>query len=165
MEFVHSCQSPVWYRAEVVVLDLQDVQAAWQAQWEGLESVPGQVQLLQESELPEGLAVQLGVGEFVVAQVEFRQGEEQSQVVTTNFRDLVVEQHQDLGPARKTSGNSLQKVVVHVQRVQLLQSLQGTGPRGNTSLNSTQSPVQEVSPQDQLGSCHSCYHLTFLSYF
>lgn len=68
----------------------------------------------------------LGGGQLVVAEVELRQVVQQGQVVAADFRDVVVEQHEGLGPSWQASGNALQQIVVHVKSVELLQTLEKT---------------------------------------
>lgn len=113
----HAGQRAVRHRAQLVVLDLQQVQAAGETLREGVQAVARQVQDLQVTHLPEGVTVQPGACQLVVAEVELGQRVEQRQVVAADLGDQVVEQHQGLGPAGEAPGDSLQQVVVHVEGV------------------------------------------------
>lgn len=101
----------------MVVLDLQQVQAAWEALRECVQAIAGQVQVHQFAHLPEGIAVQPGACQLVVAEVELCQCVEQCQVVAANLGNQVVEQHEGLGSAGEAPGDTLQQVVVHVEGV------------------------------------------------
>lgn len=65
----------------------------------------------------------LGGRQLVVAEVKLRQGEEKRQVVPADLGYRVVEEHQRFSSSRQASGNALQQVVVHVESVELLQTL------------------------------------------
>ena len=117
-------QGPVGHGAQLVVLDPEHLQAARQAQWHRLERVARQVQRLQHPQLAEGVPVQLAVGQPVVTEVELDERVEKNQVVAADLGDGVVQDHEGLGAPREAPGNALQQVVVHVQGVQLLQTLE-----------------------------------------
>lgn len=113
----HAGQRAIWHRAQLVVLDLQQLQAAGETLREGVQAIARQVKVLQVTHLPEGFAVQPGTCQLVVAEVELGQCVEQHKVVAADLGDQVVEQHQSLGPAGEAPGDSLQQVVVHVEGV------------------------------------------------
>lgn len=122
----HSLQSSFRYLSHLIVLHLQNLEALGKTQRQRLQLVSRQIQGLQDAELPEGLSVELGAGEAVVAEVELCQGVERDQIVASDLVDEVVEQHEGLGAARKATGNPLQKVVVHVDGVETFETLEGS---------------------------------------
>ncbi len=122
----HSLQSSFRYLSHLIVLHLQNLEALGKTQRQRLQLVSRQIQGLQNAHLPEGLSVELGAGEAVVAEVELCQGVERDQIVASDLVDEVVEQHEGLGAARKATGNPLQKVVVHVDGVETFQTLEGS---------------------------------------
>lgn len=107
LQFAHARQRALRYLRHLIVLHLQNVQALGKPHGKRLQPVPRQVQGLQKPEFPEGVSVELGAGEAVVAEVELRQRVKRDQVVASDLADEVVEEHEGLGSPGEAAGYSL----------------------------------------------------------
>lgn len=81
------------YGVQLVVLDPEHLQTARKTHGNRLKAIPRQIQGLQNTKLPEGLAVHFGAGQFVVAEVELDQEIQQGQVIAADFGYGVVQHH------------------------------------------------------------------------
>jgi len=85
-----------------------------------VEIVSRKIQGLQLPQFTEGLPMDLGTFEFIVAQIQFFKEVSGSKVIPVNLRDLVMKDHKCFHSTGQPTGNPFQHVVVQVDSVKFL---------------------------------------------